>query len=245
MSRELIRAFDGYYITWVVDDAGDVFTVNKHLCAALGYADAKQAMEDHCRWGGLRYHPIVDSLGRTQQARLIHESDVYRLITHSKLPAAKRFEKWVFEEVLPSIRKTGQYQAPQSFEAMTLAVVTGLQKRLDDAKAELLEAKPKVEFYDAFADASGRYGLQNAARALSQPPNKWIASLERDGYLFRQGGQLVPMARYVESGLFEVKTTVVNEYSRVQAFVTPKGFQHFAKRLQSPPLMLEGPEVCQ
>lgn len=53
--------------------------------------------------------PVIDSMGRAQQAKFITEGNVYRLIAHSKLPGAERFERWVFDEVLPSIRKNGGY----------------------------------------------------------------------------------------------------------------------------------------
>lgn len=53
--------------------------------------------------------PVIDSMGRAQQAKFITKGNVYRLIAHSKLPGAERFERWVFDEVLPSIRKNGGY----------------------------------------------------------------------------------------------------------------------------------------
>ncbi|WP_223291945.1 BRO-N domain-containing protein [Defluviicoccus vanus] len=78
------------------------------LPSGLGYANATDAMNRHCRGVAKRY-PIVDALGRMQEARILAEADVLRLIVHSNLPAAEQFERWVFEEVLPTIRKTGGY----------------------------------------------------------------------------------------------------------------------------------------
>lgn len=92
----------------VTDDGGEVLFVGKDVCKALGYSNHNDAMNDHCRGVAKRY-PILDSLGRTQEARVLTEADVLRLIVNSKLPAAEAFERWVFEEVLPSIRKTGSY----------------------------------------------------------------------------------------------------------------------------------------
>lgn len=60
---------------------------------------------------GWHFTTPLETAGGTQKARFITEPDVYRLITHSKLPNAQRFEAWVFEEVLPSIRRTGGYVA--------------------------------------------------------------------------------------------------------------------------------------
>ena len=62
-------------------------------------------MKDHCKGVTNRY--LLETPGGTQQVRFINESGLYRLITHSKLPEAEKFERWVFEEVLPSIRKHG------------------------------------------------------------------------------------------------------------------------------------------
>ncbi|MEI7296583.1 Bro-N domain-containing protein [Paraburkholderia tropica] len=99
----------------VVIDDEDHF-VGKDTCDALGYADHTNAMKQHCR-GVVKHHPIPDSLGRMRDTRVLTEADVLRLIVNSKLPSAEAFERWVFEEVLPSIRKTGGYQmssAPRS-----------------------------------------------------------------------------------------------------------------------------------
>lgn len=74
---------------------------------ALGYTNPSKATNDHCKkakmlWGN-------DLLGRRQEFKVIPEGDMYRLVTHSKLESAERFESWVFDDVLPSIRKTGGY----------------------------------------------------------------------------------------------------------------------------------------
>lgn len=70
----------------------------------------------HCRKGGVAKRDLTDNLGRTQQAAFIDEGNLYRLIVHSKLPTAEQFERWVFNEVLPTIRKTGEYKVKPSDE---------------------------------------------------------------------------------------------------------------------------------
>lgn len=84
----------------------------KDIAAALGYTNTNKAIGDHCR-GVTKRYPILDSLGRTQEAVFIGEGDVYRLIASSKLPAAVEFEHWLFDEVLPSIRRHGGYMMGQ------------------------------------------------------------------------------------------------------------------------------------
>ena len=102
--------FNSRSIRTVTLPNGEPGFVGKDVCEVLGYANPTDAMNDHCRGVADRY-PILDNLGRTQQARILTEPDLYRLIIGSKLPAAEAFERWVFGEVLPSIRKTGSYSA--------------------------------------------------------------------------------------------------------------------------------------
>lgn len=77
-------------------------------CKALGYKNQSKALNDHCKGVTKRYIPTS---GGKQQANFLPEGDLYRLITHSKLPSAEKFERWVFDEVLPAIRKSGMYGA--------------------------------------------------------------------------------------------------------------------------------------
>ena len=110
MSDLTVFAFDTQAVRVVTVDAEPWF-VGKDVACVLGYKDTTNAVKLHCR-GVAKHHPILDSLGRTQEVRIISEPDMLRLIVGSKLPAAERFERWVFEEVLPSIRKTGRYEVP-------------------------------------------------------------------------------------------------------------------------------------
>ena len=75
----------------------------------LGYAKPHNAISQHCRYSLKQGVPHPQNPSKVVEMNFIPEGDLYRLITHSKLPAAERFEKWVFDEVLPSIRKTGGY----------------------------------------------------------------------------------------------------------------------------------------
>jgi prophage antirepressor-like protein len=102
--------FDGTNVRTITDETGAPWFNGKDVCDALGYIDSTNAMKQHCR-GVVKRHPIVDALNRKQMATFIQERDLYRLIMRSRLPAAEAFEEWVVGTVLPSIRKTGQYQA--------------------------------------------------------------------------------------------------------------------------------------
>lgn len=88
-----------------VEIDGKPYFVGTDVAKALGYKDTVNALKQHCR--GVVKHHLTDSLGRNQEASFITEGDLYRLIMKSKLPSAEKFESWVMDEVLPTIRKTG------------------------------------------------------------------------------------------------------------------------------------------
>lgn len=105
--------FKGANVRVITQDDGTPWFVGKDVCDLLGYANQSDAMGRHCR-GVVKRYPILDSLGRTQEARVLSEGDTLRLIVNSAMPAAQEFEAWVFDEVLPTIRKTGSYQRPMT-----------------------------------------------------------------------------------------------------------------------------------
>lgn len=96
--------------TLIVD--GRPYWVAIDVTRILGYANNHNAVTSHCH--EVLKQNIVDARGRRQEVYIISESDLYRLVTHSKLQKAKKFERWVFEEVLPAIRRTGQYKTQEN-----------------------------------------------------------------------------------------------------------------------------------
>ena len=92
-----------------VEVDGKIYFVANDIAKALGYTNPSKATNDHCRWVTKRYIPHPQSKTKTLEVNIIPEGDVYRLVTHSELPAAEKFESWVFDEVLPTLRKTGTY----------------------------------------------------------------------------------------------------------------------------------------
>lgn len=114
MSDLTVFAFDSAAVR-VIQVEGEPWFVGKDVATVLGYARPNDALQQHCK-GAVKRRPL-QTPGGMQEIRIINEPDMLRLIVNSRLPAAERFERWVFEEVLPSIRKTGRYtmpaQAPQ------------------------------------------------------------------------------------------------------------------------------------
>ena len=194
---------------------GEVLFCGKDIAAALGYADPKKAIIQHCKENGVAIYPLIDSMGREQQAKFITEGNVYRLIAHSKLPGAERFERWVFDEVLPSIRKNGAYMTDDVLEhALTSPdFLIELANRLKTEKAKNAQLtvsnqimQPKAEYFDMLVDRNLLTGIRDTKK-----------------------GKLRPYATYVDSGLFEMKEFVNDKsgYTDTQTMITPKGKETF------------------
>lgn len=139
MSQNLLPLnFEGQSVRVVADDSGEPLWVGKDVCEVLGHTNHNKAMQDHCK-GVTIYHPL-QTAGGVQEMRVLKVPDVLRLITGSTLPAAERFESWVFDEVLPTIIETGAYAHPGAMQpANSLAV--------GEAKALLNEAIEKNAGY--------------------------------------------------------------------------------------------------
>ena len=99
--------FKGKEVRQILEPDGRVGWVGTDIAARLGYKAPRHAVSRHCRGGTKRSIPSRSGM---QEMTVIYESDVYRLIANSTLPEAVEFERWLFEEVLPSIRKTGRYE---------------------------------------------------------------------------------------------------------------------------------------
>lgn len=103
-----------------IEEDGKILFCGKDICSALGYSNARKAIGDHCRGVTKRDTPTESGI---QEMNFIPEGDVYRLIARSRLPAAEKFERWVFDEVLPSIRQTGGYGNAAAQQAEQMAAV--------------------------------------------------------------------------------------------------------------------------
>lgn len=124
----------------LVEDGKELFPAAE--CARiLGYSNPKDAVGRHCR--GVVKRDLTDALGRIQKTNYIPEGDLWRLIIRSRLPAAQKFEKWLFDEVLPELRRTGGYRAKPDAELPHQWMGRGCI-RIDDAAKLLGVKKEKI-----------------------------------------------------------------------------------------------------
>ena len=113
---------------------GKAYFVASDIAKALGYSNTRDAVKKHCKWVAKCDIPHPQSNSKVLKVNVIPEGDMYRLISNSELPNAEKFERWVFDEVLPTIRQTGQYQAQQH-------VITELTGTIGDLKGTIEEYK--------------------------------------------------------------------------------------------------------
>ena len=171
MSELSVFNFDSYAVRTVTDDAtGEPLFVGKDVCAVLEYKDHNKAMQDHCKGVTNRYP--LQTAGGVQELRVLTEPDVLRLIVSSTLPAAERFEKWVFEEVLPSIRKTGGYTRPQQpSNVFALAMVESMARtlRMSDSGVLLMYRQVASVYAPEAVSAIPVYAIDAPTTATSAP----------------------------------------------------------------------------
>lgn len=197
--------------------------------------------------GVISSHPIVDALGRTQQANFVNEDGLYDVILDSRKPEAKAFRKWVTSEVLPAIRKTGAYIA-KSMTRKDIALMVIQQEeemevlRLENQRKQhqLEEQKPKVVFADAVVGSNTSCLIGEMAKIITQNgyeigQNRLFAWMREHHYLGTVGEYYnIPCQKYLEQGLFELKKNVHSQNGQMITTITPKvtgkGQQYFINK---------------
>ena len=220
--------FDGREIRVITGDDGEPLFVGRDVCDALGYSNAADAINRHCRGVAKRY-PLQTS-GGVQDVRVLGEPDVLRLIVNCALPAAQPFERLVFEEILPTIRRTGTYSLapavaiPQTF-AQALRLAADQQDVIAAQAAQLAAAAPSIEFVERYADSTGTKGFRQVAKLLGANENRFRDFLIEEKILYRLSGELTPHAAHIDAGRFCVKagTAQVSGHAYNAARFTPKG----------------------
>ncbi|HDC9718167.1 TPA: phage antirepressor [Staphylococcus aureus] len=135
-----------------------------NVAETLGYTNPRKAIRDHAKERGVTIRSVIDSLGRNQNKKFIDEGNLYRLISRSKLPQAEQFEEWVFDDVLPAIRKHGIYATDNVIEQTLkdpdyiITVLTEYKKEKEQnllLQQEIGELKPKADYVDEILKSTG------------------------------------------------------------------------------------------
>jgi len=227
MADLTIHAFDAVQVR-VVQIDGEPWFVGKDVATTLGYADPTNAVKQHCK-GVVKHHPLKTA-GGNQLIRVLAEADVLRLIVSSKLPSAERFERWVFEEVLPEIRKTGKYGAVDTTQllndpAILRQTLLAYTEKVIALEQQVEAQAPKVRFAEAVGDAPDLQKTAQVAKALGIGPRKLLQFMRMTGVLMRDG---LPFQQHIDRGRFRVvevpyKDRDGADHIRAETRVTGKG----------------------
>lgn len=195
-------------IRTVIKD-GEPWFVAKDIAKSLGYYNPLEAIREHCK--GVS-EMLTPSKGGNQVTKIIPESDVFRLLFRSKLPAADIFQDWLFCEVIPTIRKHGGYLTEKTIEdilsdpdtiirmAQTIKAEREKIKKLESEKKESL---PKVEFYDAVTGSSDTIDIGQAAKVLNLGYGRnRLFEILREKNILQHNNQ--PYQKYIDAGYFRV-----------------------------------------
>lgn len=215
------------------------------VASKLGYADPHKAIKQHTKEDGWANHLVIDSLGRSQQKKFITEGNLYRLIVKSQLPEADKFERWVFDQVLPTIRNTGGYvsnedmflqtylpHADEQTKTMFRATLETVRKQNE----QISLMQPKADYFDTLVDRNLLTNFRDTAKEFEIGQRQFINWLLDNKFIYRdQKNKLKPYSQYVPE-LFKLKEFERNNRADVQTLITPKGketFRILMKRLVS------------
>lgn len=218
--------------------------VGKDVASILGYKKPENAIANHVDDDD-KTTTLIQGIGSNYKSKtmIINESGLYSLVLSSKLPSAKKFKRWVTSEVLPALRKTGQYQVKElsGSELMARALIEA-QNVLAAKDKVIEEMKPKVVFADAVATSHTSILVGELAKILKQNgidmgQKRLFAWLREKGYLIKRQGTdyNMPTQKAMDLGLFEIKEGSYVNGSGVNITtktpkVTGKGQQYFINK---------------
>lgn len=245
MSDTSIQAysFEGNQVRTFQEENGNILFCGTDVARTLGYRNVNDAIGKHCK-GVVKRYPLRTP-GGFQQVRFISEGDVYRLIASSRLPEAEKFESWIFDEVIPQIRRTGGYipVAEQDDEKVILSKAVLILNRTLGEKDRLLadrqktidRQRPLAALGESFLSVDGTMTITKAARHFqtidrTMTRDMVFGLLRGAGYLEQAGN--APTVKAIRPGYLKQKVAKRRDgrMGRPYAVFTPKGINWFIRR---------------
>ena len=226
-----------------IEKDGEPWFVGKDVATILEYSNPRKALADHVDAED-KGVTKCDTLGGVQDLTIINESGLYSLVLSSKLPNAKKFKRWVTNEVLPSIRKHGAYMTEQMLErALTspdflIELATQLKaeqeqrKQLETTVAvqeqQIAELQPKASYYDVVLNCKDLLSITSIAKDYGKS-GVWLNRyLHQNGVQYKQGNNWLLYQKYAEKGYTSTKTQTFpgadgQQHTKVHTYWTQKG----------------------
>lgn len=238
----------------VISIEDEPWLVGKDVAQALGYTDTDQALRRHVDDED-KLTRNFDGSGQNRSMTIINESGLYSLVLSSKLPTAKKFQRWVTSEVLPSIRRTGGYvandelfiqtylpfadESTKSLFRTTLHTIGEQNKLIQQQRDKIQQDKPLVQFAEHVSESVNSIDIGTFSKLLYNENikigrNRLFAWMKKNGYLMRD---TKPYQKYVDAGYFKVieqafKTPYGNKMVDTKTLVTGKGQIYFTEKLR-------------
>lgn len=204
-------------------DDGKVLFCGKDVADALGYAIPSKAINTHCKGVSKLEAPTKSGV---QNMLFVTEGDLYRLIAHSRRPDAEKFERWVFDEVLPSIRKHGAYMTPETIKKVMLTPdfiisLAGelkneqeknkkLTLELESKDEEISTLKPKATYCDLVLSCTNAVPISLIAKDYGMSARKLNSILNDMKIQYKCGGQWILNQNYAGKGYTKSATHTYN-----------------------------------
>lgn len=260
--------FEDCGVRVIQDESGEPWFVAVDITRVLGYSNGSKAVADHCSPKGITKRYTLTK-GGSQELTYINEPNLYRLIIKSQKPEAERFERWVTEEVLPSIRKHGAYMTPSVIEQailnpdMLIKLATTIkeeQERRRTLELELQEKtriiyqqSPSVTFAKTVEASKTTILIRELAKFLRQNginigQNRLYEWMRENGYLIKSGSDYnTPTQKAMDMGLFEITERTIATSEKVVVSkttkVTGKGQVYFINKFLTLPMVMKRHEI--
>lgn len=206
------------------------------VAKALGYQRPSDALNAHCRYTVKCSTPHPQAPSKTIEMLFIPEGDLYRLIVNSKLPSAEKFEQWVFDEVLPSVRKHGLYAKEELLNNPDLFISALQELKAEKERTKLLELEnaqkkqiiselqPKASYYDLILQNKSLLPISKIAKDYGMSGKAFNKMLHELGIQFKQGNTWLLYQQYANQGYTQSKTYAIDaDRSAMHTYWTQKG----------------------
>lgn len=218
----------------LVENGKEYFPATE-IAKILGYSNPQKAIRDHCREDGCTIRSVIDRLGRTQEKKFINEGNLYRLIAKSNLPQAEVFESWVFDEVLPTIRKTGMYITDNVWDTIindpeklgeVLINYGKVKRELEQLEEEnqiqkqlIAEYKPIKEYVDTILSSEDTMTITQIAADYGLSAYELNKTLNEQRVIRKVGGQWILYAEHMNKGYNKSETITVKRKNGTEKVV--------------------------
>ena len=222
---------------------GEAWFVGKDVTDILGYKNTSSAIQRHVDTEDKGVTKVT-TLGGEQSMTVINESGLYSLVFSSKLPAAKKFKRWIQKEVLHDIGRHGAYATDTTIDKIIadpefgIRLLTELNEERKKRQAvestlaarenQILEMKPKVSYYDVVLNCEDLIGITKIAKDYGWSGQQMNEYLHKKGVQYKTAdGQWLLYQKYAAAGYVATKTHMYSahgvEHSRIHTYWTQKG----------------------